>query len=199
MDRREVILVRHGQSRMNKMHVFAGRNDTELTSDGYKQLKKTSKFIKKRYGGEIIFSSPLKRALNSAKIIQSKLKCPIRIDKRLIETDFGEWEGKSPETLSKLQEWEVYSKDPFHFTFPKGESPQDVKKRILDFKFQILNDQTWNRAVIVSHYTPLVFYILDIFGNTNNFKAPFKLTHGGVTVVEYRDSIEYIRFLNYLP
>ena len=199
MGKREIILVRHGQSEMNKMHIFAGRNDTELTDEGHKQLKRTSKFIKKRYGGDIIFSSPLKRALSSANIIQSKLKCPIKIDSRLVETDFGKWEGKSPAELSTSKEWEVYSKDPFHFKFPDGESPQDVKVRILNFKTEILNDANWERAIIVSHYTPLVFYILDIFGNINCSKAAFKLTHGGVSVIEYKDSVEYIGCLNFLP
>jgi len=199
MEKRTVILVRHGQSIMNRMHVFAGRNNTELTLDGYKQIKKTSKFVKKRYSSNVIFSSPLKRAISTANIIQSKFKCPIKTDDRLIETDFGKWEGKSPNELSKTKEWELYSNDPFHFTFPNGESPQDVKKRILDFKKEFLDDQSWESAVIVSHYTPLVFYILDVFKNSNCTRAAFKLTHGGISVIEYKDSIEYIRCLNFLP
>ena len=199
MGKRKVILVRHGQSEMNRLHTFAGRNDTPLTRDGLKQIKKSSKFIKKRYGGDIIFTSPIKRALISANIIQSKIKCSLKLDARLVETDFGKWEGKSPEELSKLKEWEIYSKDPFHFTFPEGESPQDVKNRILDFKHMILEDSNWKTAIIVSHYTPLVFYILDVFGKTDFPKAAFKLTHGGISVIEYKDNFEYIGCLNFTP
>ena len=199
MENRQIILVRHGQSQMNKLHLLAGRYDTDLTKSGYKQLKKTSKFIKKMYGADIIFSSPLKRALRSANIINAKLNCKIKIDDRLIETDFGKWEGKSTQELSMFDGWKEYSKDPFHFAFPEGESPQDVKKRILEFKNNLSKDNSWEKAIIVSHYTPLVFYILDILGKNDSPKAAFKLTHGALSIIEYKDTFEYIRCLNYLP
>ncbi len=200
MNKRQVILIRHGQSKLNKLKVFAGRQDTPLTEEGINQIKRTSDFILKRYSNvDVIFTSPLTRAKKTAEIINQKINTRLIIEKRIIETDFGIWEGKSPLELSNQSEWKEYESNPFYFKFPGGESPQDVKKRLLEFKQEVLNMDNWERIIIVSHYTPIVFYIMDVIGCNDNFKAAFKITHGAVSVIEYREKFEYIGMLNFLP
>jgi broad specificity phosphatase PhoE len=95
--------------------------------------------------------------------------------------------------------WEDYTKDPFHFSFPGGESPQEVKKRVLAFKEKISGDNGWNSAVVVSHYTPIVFFILSAIGDGDERRAGFKIDNAALSVIEMTDSYEYIRMLNFVP
>ena len=200
MDFKRIILLRHGESRDNINKLLSGRSDSDLTPFGNKQAKKASRFIKKRFAPvDIIFSSPLKRAYHTALSISRLLKAPVQKEDLLIETNFGSWEGAGRDILSKKPGWDTYTKDPFHFDFPGGESPQDVKKRVLDFKDKLFRDNSWSSAVVVSHYTPIVFFILSTIGDVDKNRAGFKLDNAALSVVEMSRDYEYIRMLNYVP
>jgi broad specificity phosphatase PhoE len=96
-----IYLVRHGESEANISRRFSGITDVELTERGALQAVKAGRKLK---GEKIlnIFSSPLKRAKNTAEIIADEIgfnKKDIIIDKRLMEVNFGifenlKWEDK---------------------------------------------------------------------------------------------------------
>lgn len=200
MEIKRIILIRHGESTANKNRTLTGRSDPELTSQGKIQAKKASVFIKKRYSPiDVIYTSPLKRAYKTAEIISRKVKAPLKKNDLLLETNFGCWEGCVKDTLKSEPEWEKYLGDPFHFHFPGGESPQDVKKRILAFKKSLLMDTDWRNIVVVSHYTPTVFFILSVFGNDNTSHARFRVDNASLTVIEKTQDFEYIGMLNFTP
>ncbi len=200
MDFKRIILLRHGESRDNIKKVLSGRSDPDLTPAGNKQAKKASRFIKKRFATvDIIFTSPLKRAYSTAQSVSKQLKVPIQEEELLIETNFGSWERSGKNELSKKPGWDTYTKDPFHFNFPGGESPQDVKKRVLAFKEKLSRDNSWNSVVIVSHYTPIAFFILSAIGDGDAGRAGFKIDNAGLSVIEMARDYEYIRMLNFVP
>lgn len=200
MEKKQIILVRHGESITNKKRLLTGRTDTELTRLGEKQAKRASDFIKKRYSPiDIIFTSPLKRAYGTALLISKKVKAPVQEESLLLETDFGNWEGLDKNALQSKPDWEAYVQDPFHFQFPEGESPQDVKKRILTFKQNLLDNSDWINIIVVSHYTPTVFFILSVMGNGNASRSPFKIDNASLTLIERVQDFEYIRMMNYSP
>ena len=200
MENKRLILLRHGESIDNINKVLSGRSDPDLTARGNKQAKKASRFIKKRFSPiDIIFTSPLKRAYSTAQSISKHLKAPLSKEELLIETNFGNWERYGKSELSKMSGWDDYTKDPFHFNFPGGESAQDVKKRVMAFKEKISEDNGWSSAVIVSHYTPIVFLILSAMGDGDGRRAGFKIDNAALSVIEMTRSYEYIRMLNFVP
>jgi broad specificity phosphatase PhoE len=200
MDLKRIILLRHGESRDNIKKLLSGRSDPDLTNVGNKQAKEASRFIKKRFAPvDMIFTSPLKRALSTAQSISKKLNVPIQEEELLIETNFGSWERSGRSDLSKKPGWDAYTKDPFHFNFPGGESPQDVKKRVLAFKEKLFRDNGWSSAVVVSHYTPIAFFILNAIGGGDERRAGFKIDNAALSVIEIAQDYEYIRMLNFVP
>lgn len=200
MKSKRIILIRHGESTANKNRILTGRSDPDLTRNGYRQAKKASQFIKNRYMPvDILYTSPLKRAFQTADIIAGHVKTPLKKTELLTETDFGNWEGMNKNDLSLESGWDRYIKDPFHFQFPGGESPQDVKNRVMAFKEKIHLDTGWNNAVIVSHYTPIAFFILSILGNGSDTAARFKIDNAALSVIEKINDFEYIGMLNYVP
>jgi len=200
MNIRKIILLRHGESLSNRNEYLTGRIDVDLTREGRRQAKRAASFLEKHIQNiDLIYSSPLKRTLNTAKEVKSRMKIPIKRDDLLIETNFGDWEQKSKKDLVFESDWKEYIKDPFHFHFPGGESPQDVKKRVLAFKNKIKKDDSWKNILLVSHYTPISFFILSVFGNENNKISHFKVSNASISIIDIYEDFEYINMLNYVP
>jgi broad specificity phosphatase PhoE len=196
---RRILLVRHAESTANRDKLLTGQRDVDLTLQGEGQCRSAAEFISSRYQLDLAFSSPLRRATRTAGIIAEPHGVEVIPHDLLIETDFGRWEGMDRTSLQREPEWEIYTQDPFHFTFPEGESPQDVRRRVERFRRGLLDRNDWSTVLIVSHYTPLVFYVLGIMGNGNEARASFKIENAALTVVEEAGGGEYIRMLNLLP
>ncbi len=122
-------LVRHGQSEGNVRGkennlIFARRDNSSLTEKGENQVKKIGdSFLYKKIKIDKIFTSPLKRTVQTAKILSKKLKVKeIIIDENLIDIDLGQLEGKSYEQIKVLFKdfFYLYQKDRFNTKFPGG-------------------------------------------------------------------------------
>jgi len=200
MNKKTIILVRHGESSANRERIIAGQSDSDLTRLGVKQARRAAVYIKARFSPvDIVYSSPLKRARSTAQPIARRLKAPIIEDHLLQEADFGAWEGLGKIDLQSTPQWTKYAKNPFFFQIPGGESFQDVKKRVEEFRQMMDAKNDWNTAVVVTHYTPVVFFILGVLGNGDASKAPFKIDNASLSVIEKIEASEYIRVLNALP
>ena len=90
----KIFLVRHGQDTDNAEGILNGRRDTELTALGREQAKTVANKLKDD-NIQIIYSSPLKRTLQTAKIIAKELNIEeVIIEEGLIEREFGILTGK---------------------------------------------------------------------------------------------------------
>ena len=105
----KIYVVRHGQTKWNLEGRIQGKTDIELNEKGREQAKTIRDLIAK-YDIDLIISSPLKRAKETAEIINSKLKCPIIFDKALEERGYGEFEGE----VRKLIEDEIVNSQMLH-------------------------------------------------------------------------------------
>ena len=84
-----LLIIRHGQSEADLLNVYEGRADFELTELGHKQAKQMSEFVKNHYNISKIYSSPLKRAVQTANHLSEKTGAKIFLDDRLMEFDNG--------------------------------------------------------------------------------------------------------------
>lgn len=89
----KIYVVRHGQTNWNVKGKIQGKSDIELNEKGIEQAKELKELIK-NYDINLIISSPLKRAKQTAEIINENLKCKIIFDKALEERGYGAFEGK---------------------------------------------------------------------------------------------------------
>ncbi len=127
-------VVRHAQTDANKNLVYAGRLNSQLTEDGIQETKK----ILLSFEPDFIFSSPLDRAYDTAKIILGNER-QIELDERLIEKDGGLIQNLTyTEIAEKYPDvwniWETHSLDEIQrVRFPEGESDSDVVKRVENF------------------------------------------------------------------
>ena len=99
----EILVTRHGQTDWNALGKLQGQTDIELNDIGRQQAKETGKLIKDE-NIDLIITSSLKRAVETAKIINANFKVNIVEDDRLMERKYGESEGLTKDERKKLKE-----------------------------------------------------------------------------------------------
>ena len=89
-----VKFIRHGETDLNNpVRRMQGISNYDINENGIKQAETTrDKLSNEEF--DLIITSPLKRAMHTAQIINATKNIPIIIDKRIIERDYGQLEGK---------------------------------------------------------------------------------------------------------
>lgn len=146
-----IYLVRHGESEANLSKRYSGITDVDLSMSGKDQAVKAGINLKM---AEIsnIFSSPLKRAFDTAKIISNETsidKNNIIVENCLIEVNFGIFENMTWEEMQDAhkEETEKWIKEKHRYKFPQGESYEDIIRRISEFV-----DKVPDNSVVVTHF-----------------------------------------------
>ncbi len=150
----EIYIIRHGKTHWNVDRLLQGGTDIELNKDGRDLAVKTGEGLKD-VDFDVIFSSPLKRATETAELIRGDRDIPIVTDDRLREISFGSREGERSMAVKDDPN------DPFYFFFhaPEkydpldGETFQSVIERTKSFleeKVEPLKND-YNRIMIVGH------------------------------------------------
>lgn len=123
-----ILFTRHGQTDWNKEMKIQGRVDIPLNEEGIKQAKELHDKLLDTHI-DFVISSPLSRALETAKLIRGERDIPLFTDERILEEYYGEMEGKSrlnnPAYLKQ--------RTSFFKRYPKGESYFDVYHRVASF------------------------------------------------------------------
>ena len=139
-------VTRHGETTWNAAERVCGRADAPLTEKGQKQAEKLAEKVSElQIPVTKIIHSPLQRAKDTAQAVADKLHLPMEVDERLIEMDFGEYDGMpSHETI--FQE----ARQEFAVRFPNGESVLDVYARVVPLIEECLADEE-NVYLLVCH------------------------------------------------
>ena len=146
---KNVLLIRHGQSEWNKLNLFTGFKNIELSEQGIEEANKAGQNFKNLdIKFNIVFTSELKRAQETAKIILQNLdqwdflnnEGKIISNINLNERDYGDLTGlNKKETAEKFGEEQVhkwrrgYSDQP-----PNGESLEDVVRRVTKYFEEVI-------------------------------------------------------------
>lgn len=151
----EIYIVRHGETVWNKERRLQGHTDVPLSEYGKELAEKTGKALK-NVNIDRIYSSPLDRAYQTALLIRGSREIEIRKDERILELNFGGYEGQT------IRELEKNDASTFRYFFSRpelyqpdetGESLEQICSRAEDFmKHEIEPMQKiWERVMIVAH------------------------------------------------
>jgi uncharacterized phosphatase len=139
---KKLYFIRHGLSEMNKQGLFAGRADTPLTDEGRAQAKAAGAKAKD-LKIDLIISSPLSRARETAEIISREIGYPvdrIKFSDLLIERHWGDLEGTPHIVVHDLDE------------VPNAETSKDLLSRG-ESALRYLESLEANNILVVSHGT----------------------------------------------
>ena len=104
----KIYLVRHGETDWNKIGRLQGQSDVPLNEHGIRLARETAAALKD-VPFYAVFSSPLSRAMETAKIITGERNLPIQTDRRLLEMDFGVMENIDFVTAKKDSAHPMYN------------------------------------------------------------------------------------------
>lgn len=167
-------VVRHGVTSWNRLRKVQGTADIPLAEEGVLLAKKTGEALKDIHF-DICFSSPLKRAQETARLVLCGRKIPIILDKRIQEIDFGALEGtqfKDEEGNICNSEMEKFFHHPLTYSRPEhGEDIEDILKRTEDFWKDITNRQElFDKTILISSHGCAVRALLqNVYRDKENF------------------------------
>ena len=181
---KNILLIRHGQSEWNKLNLFTGFKNIELSDQGIDEANKAGQNFKNlNIKFDIVFTSELKRAQETAKIILKNLdqwdylyeEGKIITDINLNERDYGDLTGlNKKETADKFGEEQVhkwrrgYSDQP-----PNGESLEDVVRRVKIYFEELINPAIQsadnNNILIAAHGNSLraLLIVMNMYDPSN--------------------------------
>lgn len=185
-----IILERHGQSQANEKSVFAGYLDVALTETGKKQAEISANYIINNYKIDKIYSSDLKRAYSTGKVIADRLNMGITPDKRLREINAGEWEGQLFDDLEVKykEDYSVWLSDIGRAKCTGGETVKEFADRITSAITDIARENDGKTVLIAIHATPIrVMQCVCKNVSIEEMKKVSWVTNASVTVINYDD------------
>ena len=179
------------------MERFRGRADLALDDTGRRQAAAAAIRLKSEHAGAI-YSSPLKRALETASIIAKRINLSAQPLEGLIDIDFGSWQGLSPEEAAK-QDSQLYKKwleRPHLVRFPKGESLDVVRERVSVAVDELAARHKDETVILVSHKVVCQVLMCAMLGLDNSHFWQVRQDVNAINIFELRDDTPLVTLVN---
>ncbi|HEY7175524.1 MAG TPA: histidine phosphatase family protein, partial [Micromonosporaceae bacterium] len=186
-----LILVRHGRTAYTAERRYSGRGDVPLSDVGLAEVAAAADRVGRLVASApdrvaVVVTSPLVRCAATAEAIARRLgDVPVRIEKDLVECDFGEWDGltfaevsdRYPEQLARWLESTAVAP-------PGGESFRSVTVRVRRVAAAIRSAYQGQTLVMVSHVSPIKVLLRDALAADDAFLYRMHLDPAGISVVD---------------
>ena len=141
----KLYIARHGETSWNVENRVSGRTDIPLTERGMEQARQLARNAQGK-GIQVIIASPLLRARRTAQAVSDVIGVPVEIDERLIELDFGIFEGV-PRTDPDFR----YTRAQFPTRYPGGESAFQLCHRVYSCLEDVKRKYDGKTVLLVCH------------------------------------------------
>jgi len=191
----EILLVRHGQTDWNVERRIMGPKPIGLNKAGRAQARALHKGLKDVPIDQIC-TSPLKRALQTAQIIDKGRDIPIVLEDNLQEIDYGDWIGRTFDEVKPDPRYKAYHTKPTEAVSPGIESVLAVRDRAVRCLEALRGDGALRRVVVVTHadiVKILLAHYLHL--NLDEFHQ-LKVDNGSISVVWFDGSVERVLAVN---
>lgn len=157
----KLFLIRHGQTSWNVEGRYQGDQDIELNSTGIMQAGLAAKYLS-RVAFSNIYSSPLSRTMETARIINRRRGLEIKVMQDLKEMDFGKWEGMKFEEINSTYniDYQKWLEDPYHNRPTGGEDFQELTDRTTAAIDRIVAENSDGSSVAVSTHGGVILSLL---------------------------------------
>ena len=190
---RELILVRHGETLHNVNRITQGWSDSDLSDRGREQVQRVAERLKDMRP-TALYSSPLGRAMSTARAIAEATGLEIVPLDDLREMNYGRWEGRAfidirEEDEEIYRRWIVDEDCPC----PEGESHADVRRRMLR-AFETVNSE---RPIVVAHGTAIRIAAMALLNLPLMSALRFAQDNAAVNIFVSRGDQWFLKVWNY--
>ena len=180
-----LLLVRHGNTKLNSAERFWGQTDVELSAAGVSQAER----LRDRLATEkidAVYASNLSRAIVTAEIIASRHQLDVTTCAELGEINFGDIEGLTfdeisqlyPELAKLLANWSVRPR------FPGGESIDELNHRLSKFPHRLEKHEPEETVLIVAHAGTLRLLVCNLLGIERRHWRQMRLDLASLSILE---------------
>jgi broad specificity phosphatase PhoE len=186
-----VYLIRHGATTLSAEDRFAGSSDVDLSDEGREQAARLGERLADRALCRI-YASPMKRTMETARLVGAPQKLePVPKD-GLREIDHGHWEGMTRRDVEQqfTSEYEAWEADPFTFAPKGGESGVSVMARALPVLREIVLAHPGERVAIVSHKATIRLLLSGVLGiDARGYRDRLDQSPACLNALDFKDSI----------
>ncbi len=173
-----IILIRHGRTYGNVLGKYIGKTDEELYIDGMNELT-----AKEYPQCDLVFSSPMRRCLESAKIIYPQKK-PFII-KDFEEMDFGDFEGRTYEELNGNKDYQAWIDSGGMIAMPNGEARADFSARCVKAFDDIVKNASDNATIAFIVHGGTIMSILERYAEPKGDYYDFMVENASGYICDY--------------
>lgn len=164
-----LILIRHGQTEWNRIERFRGQADVPLNETGIAQAAATGLRVAARWTPTAVYTSPLSRAVKTAEAIAKLFDLPVQAHPGLIDIDYGEWQGLTPDEAR--QHWPEQVDNWYHHPeraiIPGGETLTGLRTRLMLAVKELAARHAGETIVLVGHTVINRIILLGVLGLGN--------------------------------
>lgn len=180
-----MLLVRHGQTPTTGATLPGRAPGLHLAETGQQQAAAVAERLGALKKIHAVYASPLERTRETAQPIGVFAKQRVRVDKGLLECDFGAWTGRKLKDLMKKPEWRTVQRYPSGFRFPEGESFAEMQTRITSTLQRLAAAHRGGVVVAVSHADPIKAAVAHALGTHLDLFQRIVISPCSVTGIVY--------------
>ena len=180
-----VLLVRHGQTPTTGTVLPGRAKGLHLSDAGRAQALAVAERLGAVRSIDAIYASPLERARETAAPLSKALNMAVRIERGLVECEFGEWTGRNLKDLYKLPEWSAVQRYPSGFRFPGGESFAEMQTRIIGAISKLQERHRGGTIAMFSHADPIKAAVAHALGTHLDLFQRISISTCSVTAIAF--------------
>jgi len=157
----DAYIMRHAESEKNVLGIYDDElNRYGLTAKGQKQARKAAQDLKNKI--DLIVTSPIRRAKETAEIISKELGVDLSIAEELTEVDSGSWDGKKEEEVKEIRKKDAGISEETSYTMSRGETGESwkqIEERGYVFVSKTIKENPNKRVLFVTHGGVLIYVL----------------------------------------
>lgn len=192
-----LLLIRHAEPEAEARGRCYGTLDIGVSDDGLRQADRLARALAE-VGLAAIYTSPRRRALQTASALGRVHGLAPVLDERLCEIDFGDFEGRTYEEIEREHPdlFRRWMETPTEIEFPNGESYERFKARALLALASILDNHRRDTVAVVTHGGIARAILADCLSIPNAGLFRIDQSYGALSIVDWIDGVPIVRLIN---
>ena len=191
-----LFLIRHGETPWTVEGRYQGTTDVPLNARGLGQAKDVARALRPEQIN-FLYTSPLRRARETAHELTRPLRLKPAVDPRLAELNFGKWEGANFRQLAErngslFRKWRQGKlRRP-----PGGESVDSLARRTNGFLKELIHRFEDQTVAVVCHGGPIKMFLFRILKAGSASILSFRIDSGSISLIEGNRDLLQIQYIN---
>lgn len=192
-----LLLIRHAEPEAEARGRCYGTLDIGVSDEGLRQADRLARALAE-VGLAAIYTSPRRRALQTASALGRVHGLAPVVDERLCEIDFGDFEGRTYEEVEREHPdlFRRWMETPTEIEFPNGESYERFQARALLALASILDNHRRDTVAVVTHGGIARAILADCLSIPNAGLFRIDQSYGAISIVDWIDGVPIVRLIN---